>query len=91
MVCQELNIERYGLDQHFRVFRGIPFAKPPIEALRWSHPEPPTSWAPRILNATQYVLIGPAVEFMYLGLARNAHNLANIYHMIMFAVKIAST
>ena len=33
-------------------FRGIPFATPPLGALRWAQPVPSGAWAPTVLNAT---------------------------------------
>jgi para-nitrobenzyl esterase len=39
-----------------RVFRGIPFAAPPVGALRWREPQPPASWS-GIRRADQF---GPA-------------------------------
>ena len=36
-----------GLDtnsRNIKVFKGIPYAKPPVGNLRWRPPEPPTSW-----------------------------------------------
>ena len=36
-----------GLDtesQNIKVFKGIPYAKPPVGDLRWRPPEPPNSW-----------------------------------------------
>jgi para-nitrobenzyl esterase len=43
-----------GLDADgVRVFRGIPFAAPPIGALRWRAPAPPASWT-RVRNADQF-------------------------------------
>ena len=40
---------KYGIVEGARendqnVFRGIPFAKPPINELRWCAPEEPESW-----------------------------------------------
>jgi carboxylesterase type B len=35
-------------------FGGIPYAAPPVGALRWSPPEPVTPWAPSKLDATQF-------------------------------------
>jgi para-nitrobenzyl esterase len=32
-------------------FLGIPYAAPPINALRWKRPEPVAAWAPIVLNA----------------------------------------
>ncbi len=34
-------------------FLGIPFAKPPVDSLRWRAPQPPDSWA-NILNANAF-------------------------------------
>ncbi|PPK88421.1 para-nitrobenzyl esterase [Neolewinella xylanilytica] len=31
-------------DGTINIFRGIPFARPPIDSLRWRAPEPPDSW-----------------------------------------------
>lgn len=33
-----------GRDPAVRVFRGIPYAAPPIDSLRWRPPQPPTGW-----------------------------------------------
>ena len=33
-----------GADPAVRVYKGIPYAAPPVEALRWRAPEPPRSW-----------------------------------------------
>lgn len=36
-----------------RVFRGIPYASPPIEANRWKSPLPAAPWAPKVLSALE--------------------------------------
>jgi hypothetical protein len=36
------------------VWRGIPYATPPIGSLRFAPPEPPQPWAPTKLDATRY-------------------------------------
>ena len=33
-----------GMNPHFSVFKGIPYAKPPVGELRWKHPQPAESW-----------------------------------------------
>jgi para-nitrobenzyl esterase len=33
-----------GQVEGVRVFKGIPFATPPVAALRWTHPRPETAW-----------------------------------------------
>ena len=33
-----------GADPAVRVYKGIPYAAPPVDALRWRAPEPPHSW-----------------------------------------------
>ncbi|KAM9061852.1 pyrethroid hydrolase Ces2e-like isoform 3-T4 [Sarcophilus harrisii] len=42
-----------NLDKGVNVFLGIPFARPPIGALRFSPPQPPESWS-EVKNATSY-------------------------------------
>src|SRR5712692_5419517 len=36
-----------------RVYRGIPFALPPVGALRWKPPQPPASWQ-GVRQATEF-------------------------------------
>ena len=36
------------------IFRGIPYAKPPLGDLRWRSPEAPTPWKPATLDATEF-------------------------------------
>src|SRR5215831_20727330 len=36
-----------------RVFKGIPFAQPPVGALRWREPQPVKSWS-GVRNADQF-------------------------------------
>jgi carboxylesterase type B len=42
-----------GSGGDIRVFKGIPFAAPPIGPLRWRPPEPPTQWQ-GVRDATQF-------------------------------------
>eukprot|EP00041_Stephanoeca_diplocostata_P019125 m.406855 g.406855 ORF g.406855 m.406855 type:complete len:581 (-) comp21217_c0_seq1:549-2291(-) len=44
-----------GLERkHFREFRGIPFAEPPIDDLRWRPPQAKKPWSPNVLNASNF-------------------------------------
>ncbi|XP_052803873.1 cAMP-regulated D2 protein-like [Mya arenaria] len=33
-------------------FLGVPYAKPPVDSLRWQRPQPSTPWSPAVYNAT---------------------------------------
>lgn len=37
----------------FAIFKGIPYAAPPVGSLRFQKPEPPAKWR-GVMNATQY-------------------------------------
>eukprot|EP00051_Salpingoeca_urceolata_P011604 m.144193 g.144193 ORF g.144193 m.144193 type:complete len:584 (+) comp17184_c0_seq4:50-1801(+) len=39
--------------EYARVFRGVPYATPPVGALRWTSPVDPKPWGPSTLQATQ--------------------------------------
>ncbi len=43
-------------------FLGIPFAKPPVNSLRWKAPETPTAWA-SVLATTSYAPVCPQKSF----------------------------
>ncbi len=43
-------------------FLGVPFAKPPVDELRWKAPENPDSWA-GILNTTDFSPVCPQKKF----------------------------
>ena len=48
-------IEGYNMDGTERtVFRGIPFAQPPVKTLRWRPPQKVAPWAPKVLDATKF-------------------------------------
>jgi para-nitrobenzyl esterase len=40
------------VEESMRVFRGIPYAEPPVGALRWRAPVPKASWKPSVLDAS---------------------------------------
>ncbi|KAM9061846.1 pyrethroid hydrolase Ces2e [Sarcophilus harrisii] len=42
-----------GIDKDVNIFLGIPFAKPPVGALRFSPPQPPDSWS-NVRDATSH-------------------------------------
>ena len=42
-------------------FLGVPFARPPIDALRWTPPHPATPWSPSVLAVTAPPLSCPTV------------------------------
>ena len=45
---------RGEIEDGVRVFRGIPFAAPPVGDLRWKPPQPAESWAPVTLPTTSF-------------------------------------
>lgn len=44
-------------------FLGIPFAKPPVDSLRWKEPRNPDAWA-GILNTTSFAPVCPQMKFV---------------------------
>ncbi len=44
-------------------FLGIPFAKPPVDSLRWKAPQNPDFW-PGILNTTEFAPVCPQKKFV---------------------------
>lgn len=49
-----------GRDRAVTVFRGIPYAAPPVGPLRWAPPRPPTPWA-GVLRANRFGAMCPQV------------------------------
>jgi para-nitrobenzyl esterase len=47
-------LQGYRDEQGVWVFKGIPFAKPPVGERRWAPPGPPDPWGPEVRKATQY-------------------------------------
>ena len=41
-------------NQFWRLYRGIPFARAPVDALRFMPPERQLPWAPKVLDATEF-------------------------------------
>ena len=52
------------------VFKGIPFAKPPIGVRRWAPPEPPDPWGAEIRKATEYAPMCVQVDLKGLNMSR---------------------
>jgi para-nitrobenzyl esterase len=63
-------VERDGV----LVFRGVPYARPPVGPLRWRAPQPPESWsgvrdatkagraAPQVPGTTEQLMPGPPLD-----------------------------
>ncbi len=47
-----------GRDRAVTVFRGIPYAAPPVAELRWRPPQPPASW-PEVRTANTFGPVAP--------------------------------
>jgi para-nitrobenzyl esterase len=45
-------------EQGLKVFKGIPYAMPPVGGLRWREPQPPAPW-PGILQADHFAAVCP--------------------------------
>jgi para-nitrobenzyl esterase len=44
IVCTQSGQLQGAIEENFRAFRGIPFAAPPVGALRWRPPQLPAGW-----------------------------------------------
>ena len=56
--------------QGLLVFKGIPFAKPPIGVRRWAPPEPPDPWVGGIRKVTEYAPMCVQVDLKGLNMSR---------------------
>eukprot|EP00012_Vannella_robusta_P001819 CAMPEP_0206190188 /NCGR_PEP_ID=MMETSP0166-20121206/4606_1 /ASSEMBLY_ACC=CAM_ASM_000260 /TAXON_ID=95228 /ORGANISM="Vannella robusta, Strain DIVA3 518/3/11/1/6" /LENGTH=550 /DNA_ID=CAMNT_0053606229 /DNA_START=517 /DNA_END=2166 /DNA_ORIENTATION=- len=52
-----VGLQEYG----YRVFKGIPFAQPPVDDLRWASPQPAQAWSGD-LNATEFSAACPQMQ-----------------------------
>ena len=52
-------------DRGIHNFRGIPYAQPPVGALRWAPPQPPTGWE-GARDATAFLRFLAAMKFALL-------------------------
>ncbi|HIE83108.1 MAG TPA: carboxylesterase/lipase family protein [Dehalococcoidia bacterium] len=52
---------RGELQDGVSIFRGVPFATPPVNELRWRAPEPPVPWS-GVRNATKFGAPAPQLE-----------------------------
>jgi para-nitrobenzyl esterase len=52
-VKTELGIVQGNIEDSLRIFKGIPFAAPPVGDLRWKAPQPATKWD-TVKMATDY-------------------------------------
>lgn len=48
----------YGNDQNTIIFRGVPYAKPPVGNLRWRAPQKPETWK-EVRKADKFGPVGP--------------------------------
>ena len=49
----KVNTQSLSSGRPYDVFKGIPFAKPPVKDLRWKRPEPVSDWS-GVYNATYF-------------------------------------
>ncbi|XP_072492059.1 cocaine esterase-like [Notamacropus eugenii] len=70
---QGTQISIKGIDKDVNVFLGIPFAKPPVGALRFSPPQPPDSWS-NVRDATAH----PPICLQDVTLSEKTANIMNV-------------
>lgn len=51
-----------GQSRDVHMFLGIPYARPPVEQLRFKPPQPTNAWRPKVLDARQFGNICPHPE-----------------------------
>lgn len=63
-------LQGYVDAQGVLVYKGIPFARPPVGVRRWAPPEPPDPWGSEIRKATEYAPMCVQVDLKGLNFSR---------------------
>lgn len=58
IACTEHGAVRGVLEDALLAFKGIPYAQPPVDGLRWQPPQPPQAWS-GVRDATRFGAICP--------------------------------